>query len=269
MVCKSGSEATELMNDAYKHNKPYDVLIIDNTVADGNGIDLVRTMFERANGIIKHVPQIILLRALSEEPDLSFLPENCYDSISKPVFTSALFDALMNRFFAFDKQQLMDSGVMKPTSELKVGNTKRRVAVREEISKQVKSKFAGKIHILVVEDNKINQIVAKNLLAEAGFTSDLVTNGIDANEAVRKRDYDVVLMDCQMPKMDGYEATDLIRKWELEQCKKRKPIIALTANATKEDIQKCYESGMDGYCSKPIDPETLIKQIEYWYEQQM
>ncbi|MDR3109470.1 MAG: response regulator [Planctomycetaceae bacterium] len=269
-TCNLGSEAAKLVDDA---DKPYDVLIIDNTLADGNGIDLARTMFDCAQKINKHVPQMILLRALSEEPDLLFLTENCYDSISKPVFTSALFDALMNRFFAINEQRLMDSGVSGSDAagamkEFKAEMIKRQAAKKDENPKQAKSKFAGKIHILVVEDNKINQIVAKNLLTAAGFTSDLATNGIDANEAIRKQDYDVVLMDCQMPEMDGYEATDLIRTWELEQGKKRIPIIALTANATKEDIQKCYEAGMDGYCSKPIDPQSLVKQIEYWYSEQ-
>jgi len=122
--------------------------------------------------------------------------------------------------------------------------------------------LAGKIHILVAEDNRINQIVSQNLLAEAGFTCDIADNGRQAFEAVQNEKYDLVLMDCQMPEMDGYEAVRLIRAWEQEQGKARMPIIALTANATKEDIQKCLDSGMDAYCSKPINPLHLFKEIE-------
>jgi CheY-like chemotaxis protein len=128
------------------------------------------------------------------------------------------------------------------------------------------SPLAKKIHVLIVEDNRVNQIVAQNLLADAGFTSDIVDNGIEACRAVRNKQYDIVLMDCQMPEMDGLEATCLIRDWEQEHGKKRLPIIALTANATKEDVKKCLDAGMDAYCSKPINPAAMIHLIEEWYE---
>ncbi len=121
--------------------------------------------------------------------------------------------------------------------------------------------FQKTIHVLVVEDNRVNQIVAKNMIAETGSTCDIANNGREACDAVRNGKYDVILMDCQMPEMDGYEATDLIRKWERGQGKKRIPIIALTANATKEDVQKCLDAGMDAYCSKPINPQTLFETI--------
>jgi CheY-like chemotaxis protein len=108
--------------------------------------------------------------------------------------------------------------------------------------------------------------VAKNLLIEAGFTCDIAHNGIEACSAVRNKEYDVILMDCQMPEMDGYEATSLIRSWEREYGKQHLPIIALTANATKDDVRKCLEAGMDAYCSKPINPLAVIRQIEEWHE---
>jgi CheY-like chemotaxis protein len=124
----------------------------------------------------------------------------------------------------------------------------------------------GKVHVLIVEDNRVNQIVAKNVLSEAGFTCDIANNGNEACRAVRSVEYDIILMDCQMPEMDGFEATDLIRHWESEHGKSRVPIIALTANAVKEDIQKCFDAGMDAYCSKPINPQAVIRLIEEWYE---
>ena len=116
--------------------------------------------------------------------------------------------------------------------------------------------------ILLVEDNRVNQVVAKNLLEGIGFTCDIAGNGHEACDAVRSGKYALVLMDCQMPEMDGFEATDLIRDWERERGLKRLPIIALTANATTTDIQKCLDAGMDAYCSKPINPTVLFREIE-------
>jgi len=164
----------------------------------------------------------------------------------KPVFPSMLFDTIMNALF----ERSDGSGTV----------SSRNPSSSREI-KRVPPSLAGRIHVLVAEDNRINQIVAKNLIEEAGITCDIVGNGYEACAAVRQKHYDIVLMDCQMPEMDGYEATDLIRKWELEQGKNRIPIIALTANATKEDVQKCFDSGMDAYCSKPINPKVLFKEI--------
>jgi PAS domain S-box-containing protein len=126
--------------------------------------------------------------------------------------------------------------------------------------------LAGQIHILVAEDNRVNQIVVKNLLAEAGFTCDIADNGHKAYDAIRNGGYDLVLMDCQMPEIDGFEATRLIRTWEQEHGKARIPIVALTASATKEDAQRCLEVGMDAYCSKPINPAQLFKEIKYLLE---
>ncbi len=77
--------------------------------------------------------------------------------------------------------------------------------------------------------------------------------------------FDIVLMDCQMPEMDGYEATDLIRNWERNNNRRHTPIIALTANAVKGDEQRCLDAGMDAYCSKPINPQVLQQTIEFWY----
>jgi PAS domain S-box-containing protein len=121
--------------------------------------------------------------------------------------------------------------------------------------------------ILVAEDNKINQIVVGEILKRAGFSYDVVGNGQEAVDAVRNKEYAVVLMDCQMPVMDGYEATQQIREMErLTQAPTARashiPIIALTANAMKEDAQRCLDTGMDSYCAKPIDPPELLAVIQ-------
>ena len=112
--------------------------------------------------------------------------------------------------------------------------------------------------VLVAEDNRINQIYIVELLKLFGCACELVVNGEQAVNAFRTGAYDLVLMDCQMPDMDGFMATKEVRRWEAEQAARgRTPIVALTANALRGDRERCLEAGMDDYLSKPIEPETL------------
>jgi len=118
------------------------------------------------------------------------------------------------------------------------------------------------MHVLVAEDNEINQMVTQELLEKVGVRCDIVGDGILALEALKARKYDVVLMDCQMPRMDGLEAAREIRRRESESPgSKRIPIIALTADAIDGDRERCIGAGMDDYVTKPIDPDALFAAI--------
>ena len=123
----------------------------------------------------------------------------------------------------------------------------------------------GHLRILVAEDNRINQKVILGLLKKFGLTADVAENGSVALKALRAAPYDLVLMDLQMPEMDGFEATRQIRAG-LEGVDARVPIIALTANAMKGDKERCLASGMDDYLSKPISPEALAEKMIRWTE---
>ena len=113
------------------------------------------------------------------------------------------------------------------------------------------------IHLLVAEDNLINQKVVTHTLARQGATAQVVANGRLAVEALKREHFDAVLMDLQMPEMDGYTATRLIRN----EIKNRIPIIAMTADALKGEAEKCFQSGMNGYISKPFEPRDLYAEI--------
>ena len=116
----------------------------------------------------------------------------------------------------------------------------------------------------MAEDNPINQEVALTILGKHGIWAEAVPNGREALKALENTDYDIVLMDLQMPEMDGLEATRRIRDRSSRVINRSVPIIAMTANAMKADEDRCWEAGMDDYLTKPVQPADLLEKIDHW-----
>jgi two-component system sensor histidine kinase/response regulator len=165
--------------------------------------------------------------------------------LTKPVKQSQLYDCLVTVLGAVDPLAVTPEAALVTRHTI---NEARRQGIR----------------ILLAEDNATNQQVALKILEKLGFRADAVADGRQAVEALRTGSYDIVLMDVQMPVMDGFEATRAIRSGQAKVPDPRIPIIAMTAHAMKGDRERCLEEGMDDYISKPIAPQALAEALGKW-----
>jgi two-component system, sensor histidine kinase and response regulator len=226
---------------------PYELVIMDYRMPGMNGIEAARRI--KQNTQLSRIPAVVMVTNYGSETVMQQADEAGLDGfLLKPVNPSVLFDAIMH---AFGKE------TPRPPR-----------AVQENASGMgVLSRIRG-ARVLLVEDNEINQQVAGEILEAAGLSVSLANNGQEAVDAVKKGDFDAVLMDVQMPVMDGYTATREIRNWENQirnpQSAIRIPIIAMTAHALAGDREKSLDAGMDDHVSKPIDPELLFETLLKW-----
>jgi two-component system sensor histidine kinase/response regulator len=237
MTAKNAEEAFEAIRD---HD--IDLIAMDWMMPGINGIDaMIKIKTEMG---LKKIPKVLLISAFARtELSKKAGAEYADGILTKPISPSHLFDAAMEAF-----------GRKDPES-----NRERRAADkrREVVST---ASIAG-ARILLVEDNEINQQVACELLSQAGLEVEIANHGQEAVEMVAKRDYDAVLMDVQMPVMDGYTATGKIRAMPKQA---KLPILAMTANAMLEDRQNALDCGMNAHIPKPIDPDVLFKALREW-----
>ena len=239
----SGEQAVQAVLRADSIGDPYHIVFLDWHMPPGiDGIETARRI--RALDL-KLRPHFVVITAYGRAEVLQEVEKaDIGITLVKPVSASLLFDTILHV-------------LGKPVSEPETGKA---VA-------QGKPDFAGTgARILLVEDNEINQQIAGEILQQAGFLVDTVGNGSEAVEAVQRTTYDAVLMDVQMPIMDGYEATRRIRALEFPNT--RIPIIAMTANAMAEDEKKSLAAGMDAHITKPVSPAVLLQTLAIWLEPQ-
>jgi two-component system, sensor histidine kinase and response regulator len=254
----SGQEAlTELAKAS--ESRPFELIIMDWQMPGMDGIEASRRI-KNHTGLSK-IPPIVLVTAYGREAVMQQAEEVGLEGfLLKPVSPSMLFDAIMQAF-----------GKALPEVS--------RVAQRKEQEARTLQNIQG-ARVLLVEDNEINQQVAREILEGAGLNVALVNNGQEAVNAVMENSYDAVLMDVQMPVMDGYTATHKIREWEKEVREQRTadrsqdaplspqsselPIIAMTAHAMAGDEDKSLKAGMNGHVTKPIDPDQLFATLQKW-----
>jgi signal transduction histidine kinase/AmiR/NasT family two-component response regulator/HPt (histidine-containing phosphotransfer) domain-containing protein len=225
---------------------PFWALLVGGASSDSEATQIAQRIHAHAG--LPDVHLILLLPLGASCPSLKELGFSAF--VNKPVVPSELFNVLVQ----LDEEGHRDDAPQSSASPLAGGSP--------ELLRRTTHVDA---RLLLAEDNSINQKVATQILNCFGFSLDIVENGLEAIEALEEQPYDLVLMDCQMPCMDGIEATRVIRQKGLDGTISRGdslPIIALTANALQGDREKCVSAGMTDYLSKPLRPEQLIEMIE-------
>jgi PAS domain S-box-containing protein len=240
----SGEEALELLRAAAAVGRPFGLALMDLQMAGMDGLTLAKTI--KSEEAISPTRLIVLapIGKAQSAAELNLLGiEGC---LLKPVKESRLFDCLIN---VIGKNVLPKENRRPPSVESDIESVK--------------------VHVLIAEDNAINQLVTLTHLSNLGYHADVVENGLEVLNALERNSYDILFLDCQMPEMDGYQATRCIR--ELEQGLRgpgswRSPlhIIALTADAMHGNAEKCLSVGMNDYLSKPIRESDLKAVLERW-----
>lgn len=240
MVCDtahSAREAMVLLEKSIRVGHPFDLILVDYVMPEMNGLDLVSNL--RENPSFKSVP-ILMMTSLDmplSASDLETIGVNM--CMTKPIRQSALYNNIV------------------------------MAMVNKDLPHQARhadSSPAVKIHrsrILLAEDNKINQQVAMSILRKLGYQVDVVFNGLEVMKSIQEIHYDLILMDCQMPEMDGYTTAQRIREREKD-TQKHIIILALTAHTLNDDRKMCLDAGMDDYVPKPIASKTLAAALSKW-----
>ena len=239
-LAKSAKEALRQAVEANNMGQPFELIFVDYLMPPGmNGIDFTKALKEL---IGSSAPPCILVTAYASDElihDSSI--EGIEHVIPKPVNASLLFETILSIFNLFTTESSVNS--------YEAGNKNKDIAALKGV------------RILLAEDNLLNQQIATEILGDEGLVIDVANNGQEAVDMVNKNAYAMVLMDMQMPIMDGLEATRTIRK---NFSNDDLPVLAMTANASDADRQKCLASGMDAHITKPIDPDLLFTEIAKW-----
>lgn len=245
-VARSGEQALDILRDAEAQGQPYQLALIDWRLPGMDGLELVNAMHEQLDP--KQFPKAILATGYyAEELAEKAKHVGACDFITKPYTTATLARVLHTAAYGGSEEIKEDDNKAQPQQEQKHS---------ERVPIALKN-----APILVVEDNEINQQVALELLRGHGFQVDIAENGEIAVAKVQEKPYALVLMDIQMPVMDGYRAAETIRQTYSYQ---QLPIVAMTANAMSGDAERSLSAGMQGHIPKPIDEDLLLNQIAKW-----
>jgi PAS domain S-box-containing protein len=238
-IAATPEQAVDLLAQAAARGAPYDIAIIDLGLPGMDALELARTIRARAD-----IAKVRLVMLTRRQVDLRNAREAGIDAcLSKPVRQTVLYECLINVMAGQPQEAVAAPAVREPANAAPAG-------VRG--------------NILLVEDNLINQQVALGILQIHGYSVTVVNNGREALDAYAHGAFDLILMDCHMPEMDGFEATREIRGRERSAPGKRVPIIALTANAMAQDREACLNAGMDDHLSKPFSMLTLQDVLDRW-----
>ncbi|MGD9940973.1 MAG: response regulator [Clostridia bacterium] len=238
-----GRQALDLMQAGVTAGDPYAIAILDLRMPGMDGIELGNAIVENP---AYRGTRLVMMTAMGSRSDEDRYRNTGFSAfLLKPVRQSQLHDCLARL-----------AGLSGPG----------RLSWERSLSDGSSASRRAEARILLAEDNPTNQLVATKILGKLGYHVDAVANGLEAIAALGEKSYDLVLMDCQMPELDGFEATKEIRR--LEGDSRHTTIIAMTANAMQGDRELCLDAGMDDYLSKPVMPDAMAGLLDWWLSKQ-
>jgi CheY-like chemotaxis protein len=233
----SAAEALAKIGAQAQDGTPFELALLDLQMPEMDGVELARRI---KGDPLTAALSLLLVTSVPRRGDASAMMRSGFDGyLSKPIKRSALHDVVAT---------VVGGLAAVPTREPRLVTEH---SVREQRGRRGR--------VLVVDDSAVNQKVAVRLLEKAGCRCDVAANGLEAVQSVTQVGYDLVFMDCQMPEMDGYEATRRIRALG-----HRLPIVAMTAEAMAGDRERCLDAGMDDYVAKPIEPDMLRRKLDQY-----
>lgn len=254
-VAESGEQALFLCEQRFlsDHESVFDLAFIDADMPDMNGEALAKTIRKKNDF---DSMKLVMMTSIDEKYEVNrYKSIGVVASFSKPAIADELLSSIS---LISENDDAADKKINEETD----------VIAGIDYEENSHNKWPENTRILLVEDNRVNQMVALSVLKNIGLTADVAINGMEAlkalNSALEDKPFTFVIMDCQMPIMDGYEATQKIRLGEAGEANKSIPIIAITANAMQGDEEKCMDAGMDDYLTKPIQPNRVFEKITHW-----
>ena len=249
----NAADALALMLQQSEAGRPFELALLDMQMPEVDGLELARCI--RRDSTLASTRLIVMTSLGISERDAQLTAIGVSNCLTKPVRQSRLYDALV-------KAMLERSGAQARKSAPKVLLPLSGCPPMLDRGATSSGGHKARAHILVAEDNPVNQKVILRQLAKLGYRADAVANGLEALEALATIPYDLVLMDCQMPEMDGYTAARELRR--RQKSGEHTHIIALTAHTMQGDREKCLDAGMDDFLSKPVKFEELEKKLGNW-----
>lgn len=242
----NASEAVKLLLDTERTNEPFQIALLDYEMEEMQEEPVARLV--RKNPALNSL-KLVAVTSMGKRWDSADIAREGFSAhLTKPIRQQHLHDCLSRLVYRNDHLENNTESALPVFGNDSPANRKEGV------------------RILLVEDNQVNQAVALAMLAKAGYKADVAANGREALEALEQIPYNIVLMDCQMPEMDGFTATRKLRSPDSTVLNRSVPVIAMTANAMAGDRERCMASGMDDYLSKPVKPKELVNILEKWLD---
>ena len=245
IVAANGEQGLEILRREAQTGKPVELVFIDKLLPRMDGYEVLQKI--QADELIQKtkIKTVLITSFDRRSEEKGAMQAGFHDFLAKPLRQSQIFDCIAG------------------LQEAEVGKIEIQIEHDSEFLSQSGASNARSL-ILVAEDNHVNQLLISMQLESLGYLVHMVANGKEALEALGRIEYDLVFMDCQMPEMDGYEATRFIRLNEIQKKRRRVPVIALTANAMQGDAENCISAGMDDYLSKPAKKARLVELLGKW-----